>query len=69
MIDLWGAGHEYGVGVQDFTLYQRTGSDFAWYRSGKHSSVRGDAGVGGVVMTSRTRTGCGCSGRWRPRTG
>ena len=52
MIDLWGAGHEYGVGVQDFTLYQRTASDFAWYRGGKHSGTRGDAGSGGVTMMS-----------------
>lgn len=50
MIDLWGAGHEYGVGVQNFTLYHRTGSDFAWYRGGVHSGTRGDPGAGGVAM-------------------
>lgn len=51
MIDLWGAGHEYGIGVQDFTLYQRTGSDFAWYQGGAHSDSRGDAGGGTAMMT------------------
>lgn len=54
MIDLWGSGHEYGVGVQDFTLYHRTGSDFAWYRGGVHSGTRGDPGIGGVAMMKLT---------------
>ncbi|WP_454698346.1 hypothetical protein [Arthrobacter humicola] len=51
MIDLWGGGHEYGIGVQDHTLYQRSGSDFAWFRGGTHSNARGDAGGGSVAMT------------------
>lgn len=50
MIDLWGAGHEYGLGVQDWTLYQRSAGDFAWYRGGNHSDTRGDAGGGAVAM-------------------
>jgi hypothetical protein len=55
MIDLWGAtGHDYGIGVQSGTLYQRSGSDFAWFRGGVHSDTAGDAGAGGTVMMRLT---------------
>ncbi|MBV1796825.1 hypothetical protein [Siccirubricoccus sp. G192] len=44
MLNLW--GDAYGTGVQDFTLYQRSGADFCWFRGGAHSNARGDAGGG-----------------------
>jgi hypothetical protein len=35
---------DYGIGVQDFALYQRTNSEFFWYRGGTHSDNFGDPG-------------------------
>jgi hypothetical protein len=40
----------YGIGVQDFTLYNRSGSGFAWYQGGSHSDVQGDPGAGGTTQ-------------------
>ncbi len=54
MIDLWGDKHQYGIGVQSGTLYQRSDSDFAWFRGGTHSDSRGDAGAGGAVVMKLT---------------
>ena len=54
MIDLWGDKQQYGVGVQSGTLYQRSDSDFAWFRGGTHSDTRGDAGAGGTVAMKLT---------------
>jgi hypothetical protein len=54
MIDLWGDKHQYGIGVQSGTLYQRSDNDFAWFRGGTHSDTRGDAGSGGSVVMKLT---------------
>jgi hypothetical protein len=51
MISLWNNGQaDYGIGVQDFGFYQRTGSDFFWYQGGTHSNKLGDAGGGKLLM-------------------
>jgi hypothetical protein len=46
MIDLWASS--YGIGVQDSTIYFRSGSRFSWHRGGSHSNAENNAGVGGV---------------------
>jgi len=38
---------DYGLGIQDSTLYARTGQNFTVYRQGEHSDTEGDAGSGG----------------------
>ncbi len=48
MLNLWGT--EYGVGIQDFTLYQRSNSGFAWYRGGGHNDGIFNAGGGTQAM-------------------
>jgi hypothetical protein len=48
MLNLYGAA--YGIGVQDFGLYQRTDSDFYWYRGGSHDTRQGQPGEGGVLL-------------------
>jgi len=48
MINLWNT--DYGIGVQDFAFYERTGSDFFWYKAGQHSNNFGDAGGGTTLM-------------------
>lgn len=45
------SGQEYGIGVQDSTLYQRSWSDFAWYRGGGHASGHLDPGGGALAMS------------------
>jgi hypothetical protein len=51
MINLFGTG--YGIGIQDYMHYSRTGAgaDFAWYGGGTHSDSAFDAGGGFVYMT------------------
>lgn len=41
----------YGVGVQNSTLYQRSESEFRWYRGGTHFDDPADGGNGAKVMT------------------
>ena len=48
MLNLWGTG--YGVGVQDNTLYFRSGGNFAWYRGGSHVNPELNAGGGEFAM-------------------
>jgi hypothetical protein len=48
MINLWNTA--YGIGVQDFAFYQRTGKDFFWYKDGSHSKNFGDSGGGTKLM-------------------
>jgi hypothetical protein len=48
MLNLWGA--EFGIGIQDNTLYFRTGTDFTWYRGGSHADGQADAGGGALLM-------------------
>ncbi|MES2705576.1 MAG: hypothetical protein V4726_03135 [Verrucomicrobiota bacterium] len=45
MINLWGT--DYGIGVQAATLYQRSNSDFSWFKGGAHSDVQNAAGTNG----------------------
>jgi hypothetical protein len=49
MVNLFGT--DYGIGVQDFTQYFRTGNNahFAWYGSGAHANAKLDPGQGGVA--------------------
>jgi len=42
MVNLW--NDTYGIGVQDFGFYMRTGDSFFWYVGGGESSANGDAG-------------------------
>jgi hypothetical protein len=52
MIDLWSQfdGHQYGIGVQSGTLYQRSQGEFCWYRGGTHSNTARDPGGGGQLQ-------------------
>jgi hypothetical protein len=54
MLNLWSTN--YGIGVQDFTLYQRSDGDFCWFRGGVHSSARSDAGIGGTLAMRLDQT-------------
>lgn len=48
----------YGIGVQSSTLYQRSNTQFAWFRDGVHSDGALDPGAGGaLLMTLGTNTG------------
>ena len=40
----------YGLGVQDNTLYFRTGNSFGWHKLGVHSDTDNDPGTGGVNL-------------------
>ena len=46
----------YGIGVQNSTFYQRTGTNggFAWYMGGAHSDLQNNAGGGKTLMTLST---------------
>jgi hypothetical protein len=48
MINLWNIN--YGIGVQDSTLYNRSDFDFCWYRRGAHANGRNDPGGGALAM-------------------
>jgi hypothetical protein len=48
----------YGIGVQTSTLYQRSNSQFAWFRDGSHQNAALDPGAGGaLLMTLGTNAG------------
>ncbi len=47
MINLWATN--YGIGVQNGTMYYRTDAHFAWYKTGGHSDATFDPG-GGVIQ-------------------
>ncbi len=47
MLNLWGTN--YGVGVQNSTMYFRSGGNFAWYVGGTHSNTAFDSGGGTEV--------------------
>ena len=47
ILNLW--SDHYGIGVQDWTLYQRSDGDFCWFRGGTHSDTRSDPGAGGTL--------------------
>lgn len=48
MLNLWNAN--YGIGVQDWTQYYRSDSDFCWFIRGTHSNTRSDPGGGTLSM-------------------
>lgn len=50
MLNLWGT--EYGIGVQSYTVYNRTdyGGGFAWYEGGTHSNTQNDPGPFGTTQ-------------------
>jgi hypothetical protein len=52
MVDLWAdaGAHQYGLGVQDWTMYFRSDGDFCWFRGGTHNDARDDPGGGTRAM-------------------
>jgi len=50
VINVSANGQSFGLGVQDRTLYQRSLSDFAWYRGGGHGMGYLDPGGGARAM-------------------
>lgn len=46
-LNLW--NQQYGIGVQDGTLYAR-GDSFAWHRNGSHTNTAADPGPGGTRL-------------------
>jgi hypothetical protein len=48
MLNLWNAN--YGIGVQDWTQYFRSDSDFCWFIRGTHSNTQSDPGGGALAM-------------------
>lgn len=48
MLNLWSTS--YGIGVQDGTLYARSGADFCWFRGGTHADTRSSPGGGTLAM-------------------
>lgn len=48
MLNLW--DKHYGIGVQNWTMYFRTDSDFCWYRGGIHNNNQDDPGGGTRAM-------------------
>jgi hypothetical protein len=55
MLNLW--DDNYGIGVQNNTLYQRSDANFAWYRGGTHSNSENDPGGGGTRLMSLDASG------------
>jgi hypothetical protein len=47
----------YGIGVQDFTFYQRSDNSFAWFRQGVHSNSANDPGPGGTRLMTLDANG------------
>lgn len=47
----------YGFGIQDSTLYTRTGQNFIVYKQGEHSDTEGDAGSGGMTIFKANGSG------------
>ncbi len=67
MLNLWGSS--YGIGIQSYTTYFRTGSQFQWYKGGSHNDDKDHAGGGTSLMkldtngtlTATTFSGSGAS--------
>ncbi len=55
MLNLWGTN--YGIGVQNNTLYQRSDGNFAWHRKGQHNDGGGNPGPGGTNLMTLDGTG------------
>jgi hypothetical protein len=48
MLNLYQAA--YGIGVQNFTTYFRSPSDFSWHMGGSHTNLQNEPGPGGYEM-------------------
>ena len=48
---------DYGIGVQTGTLYQRSGSDFSWFKGGTHDDNANAPGSGGIENMRLGSTG------------
>jgi hypothetical protein len=48
MLNLYGTG--YGIGVQNYVTYFRSGQIFAWFVGGVHSDTSLDPGTGGTML-------------------
>ncbi|WP_028066665.1 hypothetical protein [Solirubrobacter soli] len=48
MIDLY--TEQYGLGVQNSSMYFRSDSEFAWFKGGKHAPNKSDPGAGGQLQ-------------------
>ncbi|MGE3769525.1 MAG: tail fiber domain-containing protein [Bdellovibrionales bacterium] len=66
MVNLYNAS--YGIGVQSNTLYNRSGSAFAWYVGGSHNATQYNSGGGSTAMIL-TATGLGIGTTTAPTTG
>jgi hypothetical protein len=55
MLNLWNAN--YGIGVQNNTLYQRSDGGFAWFRLGTHTNNVNHPGTGGTNLMWLDGTG------------
>lgn len=60
MLNLW--GDDYGIGVQSATLYQRSDSNFSWFKGGSHSNSATTPGAGGVELMRLTSAGLRVNG-------
>lgn len=55
MLNLWTA--QFGLGIQDFTLYQRSDNQFNWFRGGSHANGVNDPGTGGLLVMNLDSAG------------
>ena len=55
ILNLW--ANEYGIGIQDWTLYQRSSGGFEWYNGGIHSNDQADPGKNGKPLMDLDRNG------------
>lgn len=55
MLNLWDT--QYGIGVQANTLYQRSNSDFSWFKGGVHNDNQNNPGAGGAETMRLTGGG------------
>ena len=55
MLNLYDAS--FGIGIQDYTQYFRTGAHFAWYLGGDHNNGVLNAGTGGTALMTLLNTG------------
>lgn len=55
-------GNNYGIGVQDSTLYFRSNDRFSWYRFGAHADNENNPGTAGSVLMTLTSGGLTVNG-------
>jgi hypothetical protein len=60
MLNLYQSG--YGIGVQNFTTYFRSSSDFCWFRGGVHSDAQSDPGFDGSRLMLLNSSGLTVNG-------